>query len=572
MIRTATLLLLVACASTLQAQTTPSAAAESFLVMPKTIAAGTNSQKIRLEAASPDMFASSSSRAPRLSFGAGVTLVDGSFILLSPSEAEASVNVLANAAGTVEVRMTFYSTDGKTAVRQERGTLGVSVQSTIALQAPAGGTASGGEVKIRAASIPLLQTNVDTPQMLGDLTLEGGVNGELVITPPVGTQFIQGSVPSVSVTQGNANLTNPRLDASLATFRVNVINGSYATIRVSVSGMTIDTSGYGRLGGQPGALSTSVSGLGLGPGTTGGSQPVAVVNAHTAISKLEGNQIVDTGIGNTPPAGGTDTDTTTPPAAQNTTVGSYVGGSAGASSGRREDRNSTLESLNRARADMDAARNLARTQQMQAYNSRLGMPQRPQVRQWQNNTDRRATPPQPQPQSPPGEAGGAFGAGGGNRSGSGGIPMGLARPEGGPAGSDEYPTSLGEDGPTALDERNGDSIDGGWSAKDQPDYRTGKVTPLAASSRLYFTDSKFQPLAGVILQPGPAGERESRVWVVMERSPVKGAEEAATLNIILRIGRNYREVALTETEAGSGVFRCDPSGIDVSMIGMLDGR
>jgi hypothetical protein len=386
------ILIALAATASLAAQTTATPAAESFLVMPKTLAAGSNAQKIRLEAASPDLFASSSSRTPRLSFGPGVTLVDGSFSLLSPSEAEASVNVKADAAGTVEVRLTFYSTDGKTAVRQERGTLGVSVQSSVTLGAPTGGSASGGEVKIRASDVPLVQANNDSPQSLGDIVLEGGVNGELVITPPAGTQFLQGVAPTVSVEQGNANLTNPRLDANLATFRVNVINGSYASIRVRIAGISVDASGFSRLGGTVGALSTSVAGLGLGPGVTGTSQPVLVVNGHTALAKLEGNQIVDTGIGNQPAETPANQDPATP-AAGNTTVGSYVGGSSNVNTNRRNNnRNITQDALARERAAMQAARNQA-VQQLGAQ-AGSGLPQRPQVRQWQQpSANERRTPP-----------------------------------------------------------------------------------------------------------------------------------------------------------------------------------
>jgi hypothetical protein len=129
---------------------------------------------------------------------------------------------------------------------------------------------------------------------------------------------------------------------------------------------------------------------------------------------------------------------------------------------------------------------------------------------------------------------------------------------------DEPPTFFGgSDDPASLDSHT--------SARDEPDYRKGPVTPLAASRRLYFTDRNYRPLAGVVLQQGPAGERESRVWVVLEREPV-AAEEAQTVNVLLRIGANYREIKLTETGAGTGVFRCDPAGVDVAMIGSLAGR
>jgi len=559
------LLLAVAFAGAMAAQgTTPSAAEESFRLMPKTVAPGTNNVAIRLEARSPDLFASESSRTPRLSFSTGVTLVANSFTLLSPSEAQATINVAADAASTVEVRLTVYSVDGKSALRQERGTLGISSKKKVTLGSTSSPNVSAGAVDLSAGDVKLVRVNVDDAQALGDIILDGNAAGDIVINPPTGTVFVTGMVPTVAVESGNAVIQVPRLDPGLGAFRFTILNNAYAATKVRVSNLMVDTSDFGRLGGTAGVLTTSVSGLGMGPGTTGGSAASLVANAHTAIAKLEGNAITDTGLTPEAPAPTTPPTTPTNPGTVNTPTGTNSNPLRNDS--RREEDSRRMREEAEAQRRRDEWRNRQNMQPgqsgAQAPGGRPGGSFNPN--RWSNPGFRSGEVARS-------DSGGASPAGGGSSGGASGTggksgPLtggGFVRPSG---GGDERP-----DSPVGEPESSGPTFFGEPLPSDNPadleDYRSRKPIILRASPKLYFANQDWTPMSGVVLRQGVSGNQRSRVWVVLDR----GEDISPNVDIVtisVRFGRILKQVTLTETGATTGVFRCDAAGIEVAAVGV----
>lgn len=556
-------ILAVAAASGALAQTNAaSAAEESFRVLPKTLTPGTNNVAIRLEARAPDLFASESSRTPRLSFSTGVTLVANSFRLLGPGEAEATVNVAADAGSTAEARVTIYSVDGKKALRQERGTIGIAAKKTVTLANPAAPNIEAGKVLLYAGVVSLIQTNADEPQQLGDLVIDGKAAGEIVINPPTGTVFVSGMVPTVAVESGTATIQLPRLEPGLGAFRFTIFNNAYAAIKVKVSGIFVNTADFSRLGGTAGTLATSISGFGLGPGVPGASGAQLVTNAHTALAKLEGSAITDTGLTPDP----APTTPTTPAPTTPGTVNTPATSGSGVSSPRRDSDREASDQRRRAE-EAEAQR------RRDEWRSRMNNPGSQQPGQsgfgrFSSGGNRwadggfRAPPPSPSGSSPggagaPGSSGGGGSGGTGDSSGSAFVKMASPTPAQTGAARDSVDVPLHR-GPLAED------------PVTLPDFRLGKPTPLKASNRIWFADRDWNPVAGVVLKDGIAGDQRSRIWIVLERGE-DVSTEIDTIDITVRFGQSTRIVTLTETGKATGVFRCDPAGIEVAAVGVHRG-
>lgn len=547
------------------AQANPaSAAEESFRVLPKTVKPESQNVQIRLEAKSADLFASDSARTPRLSFSTGITLVTNSFSLLSPSEATATINVAKEAAGIAEVRLTFYSTDGRSAVRQERGTLGIGNDKEVSLLTSPQTGSSAGSVKLRTSDVKLVQVNVDETQVLGDIILDGNAAGEIVINPPQGTLFVQGQVPTVKieVPQGTAQVNQAKLDPGLGTFRFTIVNGAFVKVVVTVSNLGVDTSNYGRLGGALGVLSSSVSGLSAGPGMGVISSASLVSNGHTALEKLEGRAITDTGL--TPDAAPTPNPGTTPTPTNPGTVSTPNYGPSGSNTNRNSDaerarREAEREAERRRRDQASRAQQGGVSMPGQVNSSSNFGPRTMPANRWQSDNRSNVAPPTVTGTTvPPGAtaSGGSIGSSGGRTGG------GIGRMTSGPA-STSYDREAAK--PTSVP-----TEEAGVPAEDpqhEPDYRALAPRKLEVSQRLYFADKDWNAVSGVVLQPNQAGNQETRVWVVLERNSDL-TDEIDTVTITLRFGRMSREVKLTETGATTGVFRCDPAGIEVTAIGV----
>ncbi|MCA8939782.1 MAG: hypothetical protein KDB07_08245, partial [Planctomycetes bacterium] len=194
---------------------------EAFSVLPNRVQQGAKGVSLRFAAGRADGFASNSAKAPTLAFGAGVTLTSGSFQILNSTEAAAQVDVSETALGAVLVRISFYSPDGTTIVRQEQAHIGVVASTPV-------GTS---EVSVKADKVSLLAVNVPEDQKLGAVELVGRVNGVFTFSPPTGMTFESNTMPVVTV-NGGASVSNLRVDSGRTSLSFTVVNTSNAEVTV----------------------------------------------------------------------------------------------------------------------------------------------------------------------------------------------------------------------------------------------------------------------------------------------------------------------------------------------------
>ncbi len=306
-------------------QPAASAEKESFVIQPGAVEAGARGFNIRIVATTTSGFSSSSSKPPQLKFGAGVTVVAGSFSILNQNEAEARIDVDQDAFGTIEASLELYSVNGSKVLRTLRATL--AIKGTVAVP--------GSQASVGSESIKLVRVNVTEPQNAGVILIKGSIAGTVQITAPTGTTF--SAAPVAVIDQGS--ITSPALGTGNQTFSFGIGNASLANVTVRVTEIKLVTALFGVAGGVAGDLACEVSGSALS-----GQSALAVVG-FTAKTTVEGSN--DTSTPTTP-----TTPTPQTPTSPGTQVPTNVNSNRGLSRGLestqpRERRNRDNNSNNR---------------------------------------------------------------------------------------------------------------------------------------------------------------------------------------------------------------------------------
>jgi hypothetical protein len=496
-----TCLLLTLCVAPLLAQGAPapdpSAAKESFVLQPAAVERGVRNFAIRLVANEPAGFATSSSKPPALSFGAGVKLVAGSFSLLNQNEAQASIDVESDVEGTVEVKLELFSVNGTAVLKTLRASLGIKGVSDV----------SGSQAKVGAESIRLVRVNSSDPQPAGVILISGAIAGSVSVKAPTGCAFaVQ---PTVSTSSGDIN--SPALASANTVFSFAIGNPSLNAVTVRIEGIQYNTQIFKLAGGTEGDLACEVSGAALS------NQIALVVNAFTARTTIEGSN-----------------DNTTPAPAAGTGTGSQSSNSTsgtGATPSSINTGSRPLESSNNNRANRDRANR----------NNQGGASQpAPQA-----GATRAPSGPGAVPLPPQGGQAGA--AGGAPAAGVGGAGGGATKAGGG--------ATMGGTGSITQEKVDGSELERKLETA-KPEPKTLEVSP-----GLYFCDKDFKPVSALVLDKMIAGEAGGRVWIVLKLKKDKQPDKVETVTIKLTVAGVSRELTLTETGKNTGEFRCGKEGI-----------
>ncbi|MCC6575075.1 MAG: hypothetical protein IT462_14960 [Planctomycetes bacterium] len=486
-------------AGVLNAQGAATPAKESFAIEPASLATNAQNASLRLVSTAPSGFATNSSKQPEISFSAGVTLVAGSFKLLNSNEAECKVNVAADAFGAVEVSVALFSVNGTKTLSTLKGTLGILGPSTV----------QGTSISVSVESVPLVQANIALPQAGGVIVLTGPVNGALRIAAPTGARFV--AAPTPTTTAGT--ITGATLANGNVVFNFTVDNATAQNVTVRLTAISYDLSLYSQTGGQAGSLAVEASGAAMS------NKSALVINAHTALSTLEGeNDNPDV----TPPADPPPPNTTSNPPAP--------------ASGGDEPAATTGTGL----------RNNDRTSRQPGDRTSSTSPRyNPTGPSSGGTSSGTGTPPAAPPNLPP-------------------APMPAPPPNyGRPPAS--RPTPAGGETPSG-------SVSGGGATsrpatdKEVADHVTPKAKEetkpnLFTTPGLYFCDKDFNPIGAVVLSSTVGDKASARVWLVLKAKKDKNPEAIDSVEVKLKVSGTTRTIKLTETGKNTGEFRCAKDGI-----------
>ena len=504
--RTTMLLLIALLALPLLAQTppatpSPSAEKESFTIQPGSVEQGARAFAIRLVANKTAGFSNSSSKPPSLTFSAGVTLVAGSLQMLNQNEAQASIDVDAEAAGTIEVKLELFSVNGTKTLTTLRATLGIVGASAL----------PGSQAEVGAESVKLVQVNVATPQTAGVLVIKGKVAGTVSIKAPTGTNF--SAAPVATVDSGTIN--SPALAQTNTVFTFSIGNSALADVTVRVDSIQYNTQFFGLVAAL-GDLTCEISGGALS------NQTALVVNAFTAKTEIKGSNDNNetTQLPANPPTGSEDSNSSTPGA---------NAGTAPINPGQ-----------GRALDDADTPRRERRTNNNGANSGG-------RTSEYSNESGRNLGGVNNQPPAPNYDNPDAGAAPGPVAPGSSGLAVspGGAGTGGDMGGTGRISSETGE----TKDEEN------------KLETTTPEPKVLEISPGLHFCDKDFHPVTALVLDKAVAGEAGGRVWIVLKLKADKQADKIETVTIKLTVNGSTRELALTETGKNTGEFRCGKDGI-----------
>lgn len=502
-------LLIALCASQLAAQSLPpgtttpdpSAAKESFVIQPVAVERGVRNFAIRLVANEAAGFATSSSKAPALSFGAGVKLVAGSFSLLNQNEAQASIDVESDVEGTVEVKLELFSVNGTAVLKTLRASLGIKGVSDV----------SGSQASIGAESVKLVRVNSSDPQPAGVILISGTIAGSVSIKAPTGCAFaVQ---PTVSTSSGDINA--PALASTNTVFSFAIGNPSLNAVTVRIEGIQYNTQFFKLAGGTEGDLACEITGAALS------NQTALVVNAFTARTTIEGSN-----------------DNSTPAPAAGTGTGSQSSNSSSKGNG------ATPSSINTGSRPLESSNNNRGNRGNRENRTSQGGASRPAPQAGATRT-----PSGPGAVPLPAQGGQAGGAGGqaAPAVGVGGSGGGASKAGGG--------ATMGGTGSITQEKVDGSEL--------ERKLETAKPEPknLEVSPGLYFCDKDFKPVSALVLDKMIAGEAGGRVWIVLKLKKDKQPDKVETVTVKLTVAGVSRELALTETGKNTGEFRCGKEGI-----------
>ncbi|MCK6439345.1 MAG: hypothetical protein L6Q71_04000 [Planctomycetes bacterium] len=459
------------CVSVTKAQDTggdPSPEQEAFILAPTSVDAGAENKVIRLIANEDGLFSTSSKKSPELKFGTGITIDSGSFRIINPNEAEATIDVGENTSGGVEVRLNFFSLDGTKIIRQEKATLGVIGSVTAGQQG----------IEVSASEIRLVQVNVSTSQVAGSITLSGKVNGQIKAAPPAGTLFVSSNTPQVAVDNASVSLDSVSLNAAEDSFQFTVANPDLHDITVTISNLALDTLNFANLGGAEGNLSTKLSGAPLG------ASDISVINAYTALESLEGDDVPQDDNDDSDDDSDDDDDSSDDDSDDDdTATGSSVTTGGNTSSGG----NASSKNRNKNKSGSD---------------NKSGGDSGPTV--YGGNDQGGST------NLPPSSGGGASGRSPDVWKPSPANSGGAASDGGSSSGGGSASSGTFSDGETKATRDPNDP-------RQAPDYRESEAVELKTSSKLYFADKEFNKLSSIVLDDKEPDEQRTRVWIVLER-------------------------------------------------------
>lgn len=486
-------------------QPAASAEKESFLFQPKSLATGAKAQTLRLVCNTAGGFSTSSSKPPQLTFGAGVTLVPGSFLPLNVNEAECKVDVAADAFGAVEAKLVLYAVNGTTALQTLRATLGILGPAAV----------EGSQGKVSVESVELVRVNVTTAQNAGTVVITGPVAGSVRLEAPTGVLF---SAAPVAVTSAG-EINSAQLVDNNTAFTFSIGNAAQADVTVRITQVKYNTALFGVSGGVAGNLACEVSGAALS------GKSALVVNAHTALTTVQGtNDSTSTPPATSQPSASTDNSKTTTPA--KTTVDSGNRNSRSLEDNQRENRR------NQNDPQAPASRPNAPVQQGEVNAPRGGVQAMGPGPAPAQPNDNPAPPPPPNQPQPAAEG---------------------ARPVPGASGGSNY-KAAGESGWTSAD---GEKP----KTEETPQPTTPEPAKLETSPGLYFCDKDFKPLGAIVLGSAVGEEAAQRVWIVLKRDKDKDPTRAETVTVKLTVCGVTRELTLTETGRNTGEFRCAKEGV-----------
>lgn len=475
----------------------PSAEKESFVIQPGTVERGARNAALRFVSNQPGGFSNSSSKPPALTFGAGVTLVSGSFQLLNQNEAQCAVDVDNEVAGTVEVKLEMFSVNGTTTLETLRGTLGITGTAAVA----------GSQAQVGAESVLLVQVNSSTAQPAGVIVIKGAIAGAVSITAPTGCNFSE--IPKATIDSGDIN--SPALAQANTVFNFAIGNAALDNITVRVEGIKYTTQFFGLAGGVEGELACEVTGAALS------NQSALVVNAFTARTTIEGSN------DNSEPAPAPAPDTSSE-ASESTSTAAPTGSVNTNPGSSRSLESSNANNRNRN----NRTRNTGNTGGFSRSTSPAAAPSSRQPGGFKSNTSR---PPNASPNNSPTPGGGG---GASNAGGTGG--------------------EVGGTGYASEEPRAGDR-------EDQLIQVAKKAKKLQVTAGLHFCDKDFNPITALVLDKAVAGEAGGRVWIVLKLKKDKNPEKVETVTVKLSVNGTTREMVLTETSKNSGEFRCGKDGI-----------
>ncbi|MCA8918717.1 MAG: hypothetical protein KDB32_06530 [Planctomycetes bacterium] len=503
------ILTLVACGLPLSAQTVPqtpdpSAEKESFILQPASVERGAKNFAIRLVSNEPGGFSNSSSKPPLLTFGAGVTLVSGSFQLLNQNEAQCAVDVDNEVAGTIEVKLELFSVNGTATLKTLRATLGVTGTTPV----------GGSQAEVGAESVALVQVNSTDPQSAGVIVIKGAVAGSVSITAPTGCNFAE--LPTATIDNGDIN--SPALAQSNTVFNFSIGNVALNNVTVRVDGIKYNTQFFALAGGVEGALACEVTGAALS------NQSALVVNAFTAKTTVEGSND-NTEPSEPAPATGSEESASTD--TNSTTGGTSINNPAGNSRPLESSTNNRNNRNNRNTTNGNSGR-VNRTTPARATEPRAAPGGR-------NNTGFRRNNSSP-PNSGPGPSGGS-GGGATNAGGTGGETSGTG-----------YVSTGDSDAPEAAVDKH-------------IQVTKKKSKKMQVTPGLHFCDKDFNPVTALVMDKSVSGEAGGRVWIMLKLKKDKHADKVETLTVKLSVNGTTRELVLTETGKNTAEFRCGKEGI-----------
>jgi len=506
------ILMLGLCSAPLLAQTPPAgipetpdptAEKESFVIQPAAVEPGAQAVALRFVSNTPAGLSSSSSKPPAVTFGAGVTLIPGSFQLLNQNEAQCTVNVDNEVAGTVEVKIELFSVNGTSTLKTLRATLGIKGTTAV----------SGSQAQVGAESVLLVRANSADPQPAGVILIKGKVAGSVTVTAPTGCNFSE--IPTASIDNGDIN--SPALAQTNTQFTFSIGNAALNDVAVRIEGIKYNTQYFALAGGVEGELACEITGAALS------NQTALVVNAFTAKTTIEGSN--DNTESTTPAADtGSETSASTDPESTSNPVSVNNPTSAGSrplETSNRSNRNNRNRTGNTGRSGtIKRANTTARPPSPAPATGRpAGL---------RNNNSRPNT--RPNVGSPaPNSGGGASSAGG-----TGGAMTGTGY------GSEET--------------RPRKETEGTIQVKKKP-------KKLQVSPGLHFCDKDFKPVTALVLDKAVSGEAGGRVWIVLKLEKDKHPDKVETVTVKLSVNGTTRELVLTETGKHTGEFRCGKDGI-----------
>ena len=477
----------------------PSATKESFVIQPKSLLSGAKNITIRLVSNTPAGFVSSSSKPPLLSFSAGATLVVGSFRMLNSVEAEARVDVDADAFGAVEVALKLFSVNGSKVLSTLRGTLAITGPSEV----------SGSSASLSVESIELVQVNVSSEQKAGNIVISGSVNGEVRLTAPTGTNF--SSQPKVD--GGGSTIERERLEESNTVFAFSIGNPALTEVKVRITEIAYGTQYFGLAGGMEGALACEITGPALG------GQSALVVNAHTALTTIEGENDIPDPVDETGSENESDSEDTPP-----TTAGTSL-------PVRGTSRSITSKGKSPRRADNSGLNNRARGVPGY-YGSSARRPVSPRYQS--NQKQRTRNFPRYRKKISKRRDSSLRGAGkpGADLLGDGRVEF--VKGDEGDSGRKGVLDVVGADDPRAR---------------------------LQVNTGLRFCNKDFTPIDVMVLNRIVAQEASVRVWVSLTLEKNRNPYKIDTVMVTLKLHGTTRRIQLTETGKDTGEFRCTKEGV-----------